>query len=225
MREIAERYGLSDSAVAALEQLLGLLRDDDHAPTTVREPVRAVDVHVADSLVALELDAVRQARWIADIGAGPGFPGLPLAVALPHARVSLVESVGRKCAFLARAVEAAGAVNAEVVCRRVEEWDAREVDVVCVRAVAPLAVLVEYAAPLLRIGGVLVAWKGAPDAAEVRAGAQAAALVGLEPGSPLAVEPFEDAEHRTLYLYSKVFETPDRFPRRPGIARKRPLVG
>jgi 16S rRNA (guanine527-N7)-methyltransferase len=225
MRELAARYGLSEAQTAALTRLLELVRDDDTAPTTVRDPARAVDVHLADSLVALEVDAVREAAWIADLGAGAGFPGLPLAVARPSARVSLVESVGRKCAFLARAVKAAGAANAEVVCRRAEEWEARDVDVVCVRAVASLAVLVEYAAPLLRMGGTLVAWKGAPDPAEVRAGEEAAALLGLESAGVRAVDPFAGADRHSLYLYSKVSATPSRFPRRPGIARKRPLAG
>jgi 16S rRNA (guanine527-N7)-methyltransferase len=225
MRDLAARYGLSEAQTAALTRLLELVRDDDTAPTTVRDPARAADVHLADSLVALEVAAVREAAWIADLGAGAGFPGLPLAVARPGARVSLVESVGRRCAFLARAVEAAAATNAEVVCRRAEEWEARDVDVVCVRAVAPLAVLVEYAAPLLRVGGTLVAWKGDPDPAEVRAGEEAAALVGLESSGARTVDPFSEADHRSLYLYSKVVATPSRFPRRPGMARKRPLAG
>jgi len=89
--------------------------------------------------------------------------------------------------------------------------------------VAPLNVLVEYAAPLLRIGGTLVAWKGRPEADEVADGAAAARTVGLEMGEPIALRPRPGANHRTLYLYSKVEATPDRFPRRAGMARKRPL--
>jgi 16S rRNA (guanine527-N7)-methyltransferase len=221
LEELAAAYALPTTAVPRLGALLELLHD---APTTVRDPAAAVDAHMADSLVALEVPAVREAGWIADLGAGAGFPGLPLAVALPEARVSLVESLGRKCAFLERAVAAAGAANAEVVCARAEEWDARAVDVVCVRAVAPLSVLVEYAAPLLRQGGLLMAWKGRVEPDEALAGEQAAAQVGLAPAAARRVEPFPGAEHRTLHLFSKVSETPDRFPRRPGIARKRPLA-
>jgi len=225
LNEIGERHGLDRGHCVRLERLLELLRDDPTAPTTVRDPADAVDVHVADSLVALELEVVRAAERIADVGAGAGFPGLPLAVALPGARVSLVESASRKCAFLERAVGAAAAVNAEVACTRVEEWRVRDLDLVCVRAVAPLAVLVEYAAPILRVGGSLVAWNGRPEAAEERAGAVAADRLGLRTADVVPVNPYPAAEPRTLYLYSKVQPTPSEYPRRPGIARKKPLSG
>jgi 16S rRNA (guanine527-N7)-methyltransferase len=222
LEELAVRYGLKAPAVAAVARILDLIGRDATAPTTVRAPERAVDVHVADSLVGLELDVVRRARTIADVGSGAGFPGLALAVALPAARVFLVESVGRKCAFLERAVEVAGLPNVEVVCRRAEEWSA-SCDLVTARAVAPLAVLAEYAAPLLLVGGSLVAWKGGRDAGEEADGEAAAAVLGLEVREVRRVVPFAGAEHRHLYVYSKVTETPARFPRRAGMARKRPL--
>jgi 16S rRNA (guanine527-N7)-methyltransferase len=148
-----------------------------------------------------------------------------LAAALPEARVSLVESASRKCAFLERAVAAAGLPNVDVVHARAEEW--REglgaCDAVTARALAPLGVLAEYAAPLLVPGGVLVAYKGMRDPAEEADGDRAAGVLGLEPRPPAAVDPFPGADHRHLYVYSKVRDTPDRFPRRPGMARKRPL--
>ena len=223
--EIGDRHGLDRSRRGRLARLLELLRDDPTAPTTVQNPDEAVDVHVADSLVALDLEVVREAKRIADVGAGAGFPGLPLAVALSEARVSLVESASRKCGFLERAIAAVGVGNAEVACARVEDWPVRDLDLVCVRAVAPLAVLVEYAAPILRIGGSLVAWKGRPDVAEERAGAAAAEYLGLRIGGVIPVKPFPAADRRMLYLYSKVRPTPPGYPRRTGIARKRPLSG
>ena len=221
--EICGAYGLGDDQRERLARLLELLRDDETAPTAVRDPDRGVDVHVADSLAALELDVVRSARAIADVGAGAGLPGLPLAVSLPGAHVALVESARRKCAFLERAIAVSGATNAEVSCARVEEWPGSELDLVCARALAPLAVLVEYAAPLLAVGGHLLAWKGRPDGDEQRAGAEAAAEVGLRGERVVRVEPFAGVEHRTLHLYYKVSDTPARFPRRAGMARKRPL--
>ena len=220
LADLGERSGVD---AGALTRLLELIRDDPAAPTTVRDPGEGVDVHVADSLVGLELPAIREARSLADVGAGAGFPGLPLALALPEAQVALVESSSRKCAFLARAIDVVGAANAELVCDRVESWPRRDLDVVCMRAVAPLAVLAEYAAPLLRLGGSLVAWKGRRDPVEERDGATAAALLGLEVGEIRPVQPFAAAEHRTLYVYLKASETPSGFPRRPGMARKRPL--
>ena len=219
---LCAEYGVADCD--GLVRLLELVRDDPTAPTTVRDPPAAVDAHVADSLAALALPALQEAAAIADLGTGAGFPGLPLALARPQARVFLVESLGRKCAFLERAVDASGAANATVVCRRAEEWPERGLDVVCVRAVAPLAVLVEYAAPLLRVGGSLVAWKGRPETSEVAGGRAAAEIVGLEEAEVVTLTPRAGAERRTLYLYSKVLQTPDRFPRRAGMARKRPLA-
>src|SRR5947209_8607503 len=96
---LVQRFGLSASAATSLQALVALVERDALAPTTLRAHQEVLDDHLADSLVALELDAVREARALVDIGAGAGFPGLPLAVALPRAEVSLVESSGRKAAF------------------------------------------------------------------------------------------------------------------------------
>lgn len=222
LEALAAAHAVAPPAVDGLERMLELLAADDTAPTTVRDPARAVDVHVADSLSGLELEVVRAARSIADLGAGAGFPGLALAAALPAAHVTLVESVGRKCAFMERAVAAAALTNVEVVCRRAEEWSA-SVDLVTARALAPLAVIAEYAAPLLALGGSLVAWKGARDEPEEAGAAAAAEALGLELRVVRRVHPFPAADQRHLHVYSKVMDTPERFPRRPGMARKRPL--
>ncbi|MDX6698993.1 MAG: rRNA (guanine527-N7)-methyltransferase [Solirubrobacteraceae bacterium] len=223
--DLVERWGLGSGAVESFAAVLDLVEADPHAPTTVRAREEAVDAHLADSLVALELAVVREARTVADLGSGAGFPGLALAVALPEARVWLVESAGRKCEFLARATDAAGSGNVEVVHARAEEWGAGigACDLVTARAVATLPILAEYAAPLLREGGALVAWKGRRDAAEEAAGAAAAAQLGLEVEEVRRVEPFPAARDRHLHVYRKTGPTPERFPRRPGMAAKRPL--
>ena len=178
--------------------------------------------------MALDVPAIRAAGRIADLGAGAGFPGLALAVALPQAEVELIESARRKCEVIDRLAAAAGLRNARAVNARVEEWalgEGREAyDVATARALAPLAVLVEYAAPLLRPGGALVAWKGARDAGEEAAGEGAADEVGLALDEVRRVEPFSEAENRHLHVYLKARPTPERFPRRPGVARKRPLA-
>ena len=152
-----------------------------------------------------------------------------LAVALPTARVDLIEAARRKCEVIERLRLAAGAANARALPARAEEVGAGEgreaYDAVTVRAVDSLAVLVEYAAPLLRVGGVLVAWKGAVDRNEQRAGDGAAELLGLDPAGVRRVEPSEGAERRHLHVYRKTLATPDGFPRRPGMAHKRPLPG
>lgn len=223
--QLVERHRLPAAAATQIGALLTALADDPHAPTTVRAPDQAVHTHLADSLVALDLPEVRGATSIADLGAGAGFPGLPLAVALPQARVALVESTARKCAFIRATADAAGLTNVEVVAERAEAWSAGigSRDLVTARALAPLAVLAEYAAPLLREGGMLVAWKGRRDRQEERDAAAAAEQLGLAVGEILPVQPYPGADHRHLHILRKVARTPDRFPRRPGMARKRPL--
>jgi len=222
---LCARYALDERQRAQLAQLLATLAADAHAPTTVREAGRAVDAHLADSLAGLELPAVRSSRAIADIGAGAGFPGLALAVALPAATVTLVESTERKCAFIERARAAAAIENARVVVSRAESWSdgIGANDLVTARAVAPLAVLCEYAAPLLLDGGALVAWKGRRDPLEEAEAALAAAEIGLELSEVVRSEPYADSENHHLHLYLKVRPTPPHFPRRPGMARKYPL--
>ncbi len=223
--ELALRNGLAPSQRAQLERVLALLEADPHAPTTVRGAAEAVDVHIADSLAALEIDAVRAAAAVADLGTGAGFPGVALAVALPRASVNLIESQRRRCEFLHTLCGEAGVENARVVCARAEEWaeGTSANDLVTARALAPQPVVLEYAAPLLRAGGVVVDWRGRRRLQEERQAQAAAKELGLERVEVRAVAPFSASQGRHLHLYMKVRPTPGRFPRRPGIARKRPL--
>lgn len=222
---LANRYGLSDGAVTRLRRLHSLLVEDPFAPTAVRDPIKVLDDHLADSLVALELQSVRDARTIADLGSGAGVPGLPLAIARPEASVALVDSAARKCAFLTRVVAACDVSNAHVVHTRLEAWPdgLASFDLVTARALGPFEVVVEYAAPLLARDGTLVVWRGRRDPEAEAAAARAAAEVGLDPGEVVPVQPFPDAQSRYLHLMSKVMDTPSSFPRRPGVAIKRPL--
>jgi 16S rRNA (guanine527-N7)-methyltransferase len=222
--ELAQRFGLGDVATSQLQRLLAILAEDPLAPTAVRDRRRVLDDHLADSLVALELDPVRTAHRAADLGSGAGLPGLALAIGLPSTEFVLIDSVGRKCEFMQRAAAACDLPNVTVVHARAEELDPETgFDLVTARALAPLSVVAEYAAPLLRIGGTLVAWRGQRDPqAELEAEAATDAL-GLKLGEIRRVQPYPSAEDRHLHLMSKVKETPGSFPRRPGVAAKRPL--
>jgi 16S rRNA (guanine527-N7)-methyltransferase len=222
---LAERYALPDDAVVRLLAFHRLLVEDPFAPTAVRDPMKAIDDHLADSLVGLELEPIRLAGRLADLGSGAGVPGLALAIALPGTRVSLVDSVSRRSAFLERAVAATETTNAVVVNARVETWPEglAAFDVVTARALAPLPVVAEYAAPLLVVGGTLVVWRGKRNQRDEEAAARAAAQLGLKPIDIRHMQPFPGAENRYLHLMSKVTETPLGFPRRPGMAVKRPL--
>jgi len=222
---LVEEFALPEGAGRQLRALLDVVEHDPAAPTTVTDPVRGVEVHIADALDGLRLSAVRAAGSVADLGSGAGFPGLALAVALPATPVRLVDSVGRKCDFIRRAAAAAGLRNAEAVHARAEDWPEgiERHALVTARALAPLSVVVEYAAPLLALDGRLVAWKGRRDPREEADGRAAAAATGLEVVETVAVPPRPGAEHRHLHVYAKVSLTPARFPRRPGMARKRPI--
>ena len=219
--------GLTSGQQSQLASVLAVVEADEHAPTAIRAPERAMQAHVADSLVALDIEAVSVAGRLADLGSGVGFPGLALAVALPTAEVSLVESQRRKCEFLERARSAGAVMNAQVVCSRAEEWQdgVGVTDVVVARALAPQPVVLEYAAPLLRMGGVLVDWRGRRDQASEDAAQQAASILGLHRQEIRRVTPFEQATDRHLHVFVKDTATPPRFPRRAGMARKRPLAG
>ncbi len=209
----------------ALGKVLKLLAAERASVSSVVDD-RAWKVHVADSLTGLEVPELGTAARIADVGAGAGFPGLALAVALPAAQVDLVESIGRKCAFMQRAIDEASIANAAVLNTRSEDLasaDGREAyDIVTARAVGRLSTLAELASPLLKPNGVLVAWKGKRDEEEERQLANAAKALAMRPEQILDVGNRAGSQHRHLHVIRKSGPTPSNLPRKPGIAKKRP---
>jgi 16S rRNA (guanine527-N7)-methyltransferase len=225
--EVAAEHSLDDAAVERLARVLDAITSDPHAPTKIKQPLDVVDVHFADSLSALPLVDELGSERIADVGSGAGYPGLPLAIARPQIEVDLVETSRRTCVFLARMLELVGLERLRVVNRRVEEWG-REAgrehyDLVVMRAMAPFPILFEYAAPLLRERGALLAWKGRAE--PMATAAEVAEMLGLEAERVVATQPFPASRDRHLHLYRRVRPVPESFPRRPGMARKRPLGG
>jgi 16S rRNA (guanine527-N7)-methyltransferase len=209
----------------ALGKVLELLAEERASVSSVVDD-RAWKVHVADSLTGLEIPELSSARRIADVGAGAGFPGLALAVALPESQVDLIESVGRKCAFMIRAIAAAEIPNATVLNTRSEDLASaagREAyDVVTARAVGRLSTLAELASPLLKPNGVLIAWKGKRDEDEERQLDGASTQLSMRPDQILDVGDRAGSQHRHLHVIRKTAPTPPDLPRRPGIAKKRP---
>jgi 16S rRNA (guanine527-N7)-methyltransferase len=209
----------------ALRKVLELLAAERASVSSVVDE-RAWKVHVADSLTGLEVAELSDARRIADVGAGAGFPGLALAVALPGALVELVESVGRKCAFMERAIDAASIPNATVLNARSEDLASGEgrdaYDVVTARAVGRLSTLAELASPLLKPNGVLVAWKGKRDEEEEGQLNRASESLAMRPEQILDVGNRAGSQHRHLHVIRKSGPTPPDLPRKPGMAKKRP---
>ena len=230
---LAAAHGLGEGQTAALARYVELVHGWRLGNVTaVRDRAAIVETLLGDSLALLDVPQLRErgaSGWI-DLGAGAGIPGIPLAVALPDADLTLLEAAAKKCAFLEEAVVATGLQGrARVACARSEQYAAvgapgREAHgAVLARAVAALPVLVELAAPLLREGGVLLASKTVAGlAAEGPAAREAARLCGLaaEAPVPLPASPLAGA---VCAVYRKVAPTPARLPRREGMAAKRPL--
>jgi 16S rRNA (guanine527-N7)-methyltransferase len=216
---------LSPAQRRSLETVLALLAEERASVSSVTD-ARAWQVHIADSLTGLEVPELREARRIADVGAGAGFPGLVLAVALPDAQVDLVESVSRKTAFITHAAAEAGIPNAIALTIRAEDLargEAREsYDIVTARAVARLSTLAELASPLLKENGVLIAWKGRRDAEEEQQLERASESLAMRPESILDVGGRAGSEHRHLHILRKSAATPPDLPRKSGMAKKRP---
>jgi 16S rRNA (guanine527-N7)-methyltransferase len=166
-------------------------------------------VHLEDSLAALPV-VESYPGPIVDVGSGGGSPGLPLAAALPDRQVTLLESNRRKADFLERI--AVGFPNVRVVWGRAEEQELERFGVAVAKALAPPPVAAEWCLPLVRVGGAAILWVG--PSADADAVGRVAARVGAD----------TPEIHAGLLVLRKVSPTPPGFPRRPGIARKRPLA-
>jgi 16S rRNA (guanine527-N7)-methyltransferase len=216
---------LAPAGREALGKVLELLAEERASVSSIVDE-RAWKVHVADSLTGLEVPELSAAHRIADVGAGAGFPGLALAVALPNAQVDLIESLGRKCLFMQRAIDEAGIPNATVLDTRSEDLasaDGREsYDIVTARAVGRLSTLAELASPLLKPNGVLIAWKGKRDGAEEIQLVNASVELAMVQELVLDVGDYAGSKHRHLHVIRKDGPTPADLPRKPGMAKKRP---
>ncbi len=231
--------GLSDDQLNAFQSYYELLVDWNARVnlTRITEFEAVQTKHFLDSLSCLaairrypalssKMDAGLRA---VDVGSGAGFPGLPLKIAFPALRLTLLEATGKKTAFLQMVVERLGLSGVMVVTARAEEAGQdpaqREgYDLVLARALADMAVLAELTLPLARVGGWVVAQKGEDPATEVVAAHKAISTLGgrLAEVLPVAVPGLEAARH--LVVLEKVAATPPGYPRRPGIPAKRPLV-
>ena len=195
--------------------------------TRIVTPAEVARLHLLDALSVLPLLDALAPRRALDLGSGGGVPGIVLALARPDVSWTLVDSVGRKADAMRGFVDALGLRNVTVIAERAEVLgrDAayrQQVDLVAARACAPLPVLVEYALPLIRVGGALVAWKGAVPPDELTAAQAAAIQLGGRDPEVVATDVEALGNHRFVVI-RKVGATPDRYPRRPGQPTKRPL--
>ena len=222
LEELADRHNLTDSQFGELPPL-EVLASDAHAPSTVTAPRRAVDVHVATAGRARGCPSLGAAARIADVGSGARFPACRWRSPPPRDRV-LLESSARRCAFIERAASAAGVRNAAVVAGRAEAWAPGAGSRTSSRRGQsrhwPCCASTRRRSCAGR-GARRVA--GHRDREAEAAAERAAAELGLESRAAVRSEPYPGSQEHHLHVYVKVRPTPARFPRRPGIASKRPL--
>ena len=243
--------GLSPDQLAAFDRYREALLIANRRTnlTAITDPAEVEIRHFVDSLTCLLAWPTVTGRpvQVIDIGAGAGFPGLPLKLICPQITLTLVDSVGKKTAFLADLVRHLNLEAATVVTARAEDLARQQAqreqyDVALARAVAPASVLVEYTLPFLRVGGRLIAQKTAGKGqGELAACQRACALLGGGPPRLVPVtlsSPADDtpgparylaevqqalSAGRALLVVEKQQPTPDGYPRRAGIPAKRPL--
>jgi 16S rRNA (guanine527-N7)-methyltransferase len=197
--------------------------------TRIIEPDEIAVKHFLDSLSAnLALRDLPPGFALIDIGSGAGFPGLPLKIARPDLRLTLLESTGKKTAFLQHLVGLLNLADVTILTARAEEAGhlpehREQYDVAIARAVSALPVLAEYTLPLVKVGGRVIAQKGQDPAAEVKEAANALGILGgkLSRILPVVVPGLEAERH--LVVIKKVKSTPRQYPRRPGLPAKKPI--
>jgi len=195
--------------------------------TTITEYKEVQLKHFLDSVSVL-LAGIPQAASIIDVGSGAGLPGLPLKIARPDVRLTLLESTAKKVDFLNHLKQTLNLNDVEVVCARAEEAARKEAyreqfDIALSRALAPLAVLAELTLPFLKIGGWLIAQKKGDIDEEIKETARAIQILGgnLLEIKPISLKGLED--DRCLVIVDKIGATPEKYPRRPGMPAKRPI--
>ena len=190
--------------------------------TAITEPEQVAKLHLLDSLTVLACADLRGKRLI-DVGCGAGFPGVPVAIACPEAQVTLLDSLGKRMKWLEEILPRLG-VNAQCVTARAEEAvsDRRETyDYAVSRAVARLNILLELTAPYVKVGGAVLAMKGAAAREELAESGSAIKKLGLTL-EEVREFPIGDAAHAVIVL-RKTAPTPKQYPRRYAKIKQAPL--
>ena len=185
--------------------------------------------HFYDSISASFYFDFTNVTTVCDVGAGAGFPSIPIKICFPHLHVTIVDSLNKRITFLNYLSEQLNLENVHFVHARAEEFGQNvkyreQFDVVTARAVARLSVLSELCIPLAKKGGYFVALKAAAGPDELKDAKKAVATLGVELKEEFSfLLPVEESE-RTLYVFDKVKNTPKKYPRKPGVPNKTPIM-
>ncbi len=236
MRELAEQahslFGvrLGSAQLAALERYERELMEWNARfnLTAIHEPEKIRAKHFLDSLSCLLVMRDTPVERVIDVGTGAGFPGLPLKIACPGMRLTLVESVGKKADFCRHVVQTLKLENVEVLTERAEllgqaRPHREQYNWALARAVAVMPVLAEYLLPLVKVGGTVLAMKGESAPAEVHGAEHAVRVLGGHIRRLVPVALPGVAEERYLVVVDKIAATPAGYPRRVGLPAKKPL--
>ncbi len=195
-----------------------------------RDRQQVLTEHLVDALSCLLAGALRPSTSVIDIGTGAGLPGIPLAIAQPTLHITLLEATQKKARFLEHACSTLGLPNCQVLHARAEEAARaptyREVfDFSTARGLAALPVVIEYCAPLVRPGGAILAMKSRLPEEELSMGIAASREMGvaLREIRTVKYRASLPQKERRLVVFDKVRATSDKFPRKAGLAKKRPL--
>jgi 16S rRNA (guanine527-N7)-methyltransferase len=214
-----------------LSEYADLLARYKHANVIgTRDPSEIFTEHLTDSLSCLLIGDLRMSPSVIDVGTGGGLPGVPLATSCPTLTVTLLEATEKKVRFLRTVIESLGLQNLKLIHGRAEETGHRAANreafrFAVARAVAELPVVAEYCAPLVQLGGKILAMKARLTEEELSRGVTASRELGIELREVRKVQytPELPQKERHLVVFEKILATPEKFPRRVGLAKKRPL--
>ncbi len=199
--------------------------------TAIREPNAAWRRHIIDSLTLVPgmMENPLGSR-VVDIGSGGGLPGIPLAIAFPQFKFTLVEATGKKARFLQETAEALGLTNVTVANERAEivgqdKTHRGQYDIAVCRAIGPMVELLEYSMPLLKIGGLLLAMKGPKAEEELELAGDAMVVLGAGEIKVFDAYPEGNEQNTVVVCIAKEGDTPKQYPRMPGVPRQQPLGG
>jgi 16S rRNA (guanine527-N7)-methyltransferase len=224
------RLQLDEAQVHALSRYRERLATSEHNLTSSRDRSELDRRHIFESLAFGRLLSIRgllpPGTRMLDLGAGGGLPGLPIKIAWPEVRVTLLESKAKKCQFMQEVIDELHLAGAAVLGGRAEvlghhPGHREAYDLAVARAVAPLPVLLEYTLAFLRAGGSLAAIKGSAGPRELAESKGALAELGARLTGTVRLT---ESASQTVFIFEKHGPTPDRYPRRLGIPSKRPIA-
>lgn len=230
--ESAQALGiaLSEAQTDQFMQYLSLLLEWNEKMnlTAITDPVEVVQKHFIDCISVLPHLDLQGGETMIDVGTGAGFPGVPLKIASPALQVTLLDALQKRLTFLDTLTQSLDLYDVTLVHSRAEDGgqnpDLREQFDLCVsRAVANLAVLLEYCLPFVKVGGKLAALKGPDAAQEIEQAQNALQILGGKVTAVIPITiPQTDLQHQ-LVLVEKIATTPQRYPRKAGKISKKPL--